>query len=264
MVARGCVVLLTTREEKANGSVRVTKVGLDNRTVKCSSAAPVTAQEPDFLTSYFSSTFATHDRPTRGLKKVISGFRQLQHVIERTVLIGDRTILGVDDSTGAELFRFNGPGVSGNSRGLGYGDDGNLYVGNQGDNRIHVMAPVPTPAGPFTVGQSTRIRIAAPIAKLSPYVLAASWSDVFGIRLADGRRIPLDVDSLMLLSLTVPAIFQDFMGRLNASGVADATLNVPPAPALRGVKFRIGFITVDPLAPTGIRVISAARDVQIS
>ena len=29
----------------------------------------------------------------------------------------------VDDSTGVELFRFNGPGVSGNCRGLGYGDD---------------------------------------------------------------------------------------------------------------------------------------------
>ena len=177
---------------------------------------------------------------------------------------GPATILGVDDNTGAELFRFNGPGVSGNCRGLGYGDDGNLYVGNQGDNQIHVMAPVPTPAGPFAVGQSTKIRITAPIARLAPYVLAASWSDVFGVRLTDGRRIPLDVDSLMVLSLGAPAIFQDFVGLLNASGVADATLNVPPAPALRGVKFRIGFITLDSLVPTGIRVISAARDVQIS
>ncbi|MBN2490898.1 MAG: hypothetical protein JXQ29_08620 [Planctomycetes bacterium] len=176
---------------------------------------------------------------------------------------GPATILGIDGTTGAELFNFTGPGVSGNSRGLGYGDDGNLYVGNQGDNQIYVMAPVPTPAGPIAVGQSTKIRIAAPIARLSRYVLAAAGSNIFGIRLPDGRRIPLDVDNLLLLSLNVPSLFQDFQGRLNASGVAEATLHVPAVPALRGLKFRLAFVTLDSLVLTGIRVISAARDVQI-
>lgn len=176
---------------------------------------------------------------------------------------GPSVILGVNDTTGAELFRFNGPGTSGNSRGLGYGDTGNLYVGNQGDNTIYIMAPIPTPQGAITVGTSTRIRITAPIARLMPYVLAASFSNLFGIRLPDGRKIPLDVDPLMVMSLNVPGIFQGFQGILNASGVADATLNVPNILTLKGVKFRIAFVTLNSKFPLGIQVISAARQVEI-
>jgi len=176
---------------------------------------------------------------------------------------GPSVILGVNDTTGAELFRFNGPGVSGNSRGLGYGDTGNLYVGNQGDNTIYIMAPIPRPQGTLAVGTSTRIRITAPIARLMPYVLAASFSNRFGILLPDGRKIPLDVDPLMFMSLNLPAVFQNFQGVLNASGVADATLNVPNIATLKGLKFRLAFVTLNTKFPLGIQVISAARPVEI-
>ena len=178
---------------------------------------------------------------------------------------GPSTVMGVDDTTGAELFRFNGPGISGNSRGLGYGDQGNLYVGNQGDNRIYVMAPVPEPLSTIAVGQSTRIRLAAPIARLEPYVLGAAFTNATGIPLIDGRVIPLDLDSLLVLTFQLPGpmIFQDFQGVLDASGVGQATLHVPAAPALKGLKFKLAFVTMNPMFPVGIRVISAARDVMI-
>ena len=178
---------------------------------------------------------------------------------------GPSTVMGVDDTTGAELFRFNGPGISGNSRGLGYGDQGNLYVGNQGDNRIYVMAPVPEPLSTIAVGQSTRIRLAAPIARLEPYVLGAAFTNATGIPLIDGRVIPLDLDSLLVLTFQLPGpmIFQDFQGVLDASGVGQATLHVPAAPALKGLKFKLAFVTLNPMFPVGIRVISAARDVMI-
>jgi len=176
---------------------------------------------------------------------------------------GPSTIFGLNDTTGAELFRFPGPGTSGNSRGLGYGDDGNLYVGNQGDNMIYVMAPVPTPLGTLEPGKPASIRITAPAARLRPYVMAASFTDLFGIPLPDGRRIPLDLDALMFLSMNLPSLFQNFQGVLDASGTGLATLNLPPAPALKGLKFGLAFITLNPFSPSGIQVISARRQVEV-
>jgi hypothetical protein len=80
-----------------------------------------------------------------------------------------------------------------------------------------------------------------------------------GIPIGNGRSIPLDFDNLTLLSLTLPAVFQNFQGTTDANGDFTMTLNTPAVPALAGFTIWSSAVTFD---QTGVREI--APDVEIT
>jgi hypothetical protein len=89
------------------------------------------------------------------------------------------------------------------------------------------------------------------------YALGLSLSGVRpGVKLPDGRRIPIQVDILTLLSVNgqLGALLSGHTGVLDPSGAAQAVLN--SAPALRGLRIWAVAVTLDPAAPLGLRTIS--------
>ena len=60
------------------------------------------------------------------------------------------------------------------------------------------------------------------------------------------------------------ALFINFGGVLDSSGTAAGAVVVPSSPALAGISFSIGFVTVSPSAPLGIQHISGPWKVAIT
>jgi hypothetical protein len=87
------------------------------------------------------------------------------------------------------------------------------------------------------------------------YQVACSLSNSPGIAV-DTRNIPLTPDAFMLLSLSLPAVFANFAGVLDANAQGQAQVLIPAVPALAGFSFYAGFVVVNPAAPSGIENIS--------
>ena len=67
-----------------------------------------------------------------------------------------------------------------------------------------------------------------------------------GLVLADGKRVPPNVDALTLAAIQgfLPSIFQNFTGTLNASGQETAQVVVPNVAPLAGpVTINLTFVT---------------------
>jgi hypothetical protein len=105
------------------------------------------------------------------------------------------------------------------------------------------------------VGVGVSIALDAPCQAGATYALAAALGTVPGIPV-DLRRIPLNADPLFALSLAVPSVFSGFVGTLDASGRATATVNV--IPPLAGATFYLAAITLEAAAPSGIGAITGA------
>jgi len=71
--------------------------------------------------------------------------------------------------------------------------------------------------------------------------------------------IGLSVDDLLVLSVSglLPGTFVNYLGRLDASGKAQAQLRIPGLPALKGLRIHSAYVTLDPRMPSGVRTISA-------
>jgi len=74
--------------------------------------------------------------------------------------------------------------------------------------------------------------------------------------------LDLDVDPLLILSASgsLPSIFVNFQGLLNAAGQAAPSINLPPFPGLTGLVIRTAFVTLDGM---GLKTISAANSFTI-
>ena len=70
------------------------------------------------------------------------------------------------------------------------------------------------------------------------------------------RRIPLAIDNLFILTLNVPAIFQNFSGLLDASGSAVGTIQIPNIPQLSQLSIGCAAVTFQPFFREGIQSIS--------
>jgi hypothetical protein len=98
------------------------------------------------------------------------------------------------------------------------------------------------------------IRLSMPRFAGKTYVLAAGLSGVRpGIPLPDGRRINLNTDSLVVLTLgnRVPAVFRPGPGVLDAAGEAVGTLDLSAFGPL-GIPMWLAAAVLDPAAPWGI------------
>jgi hypothetical protein len=75
------------------------------------------------------------------------------------------------------------------------------------------------------------------------YYAGASLGSVPGVPIPPCRVLPLNVDVLLVLSLTVPAVFSSFSGILDPSGNATAAIYLPGAP-LSGTIVYLSFVTL--------------------
>lgn len=113
------------------------------------------------------------------------------------------------------------------------------------------------------VGTMAPLNFIATNAPGKNYQAAASFTEgVVGIPFGT-RYFPLAVDNLFGLSVTVPQIFGNMRGVLNAQGLAAGQVAVPNIGALAGQKFSVAFVTADVSAPQGILDISGPLQMTI-
>jgi len=130
--------------------------------------------------------------------------------------------------------------------------------------RFTIDSTVLNVAGTPRPGATVPFALSAPGAPGRVYQVALSFGASPGIPVAGGRLIPLNLDHLLLASVTVGApIFNQFLGMLDASGAATARLVVPNQGALIGVRFHAGFAAFDRAAPGGVLTFSDSVPLQI-
>jgi hypothetical protein len=109
---------------------------------------------------------------------------------------------------------------------------------------LHLDAIPPQPAA----GQSVAFMLASARDPGVPYVLAASFARAPGLPVhPDGRVLSLARDPLFDWSagaLLPP--FLGFQGALDASGRTKAAVEIPPVPALAGLRFYVAGVAYDP------------------
>lgn len=90
-----------------------------------------------------------------------------------------------------------------------------------------------------------------------PYVAAVSLSRTPGIPVG-GRIIPLTPDSLFGASVTLPSIFNKFVGLLDNQGRGSAYIVIPKVVGLSGLRIFLAAVVIDGAAPGSIAQISQA------
>jgi len=75
------------------------------------------------------------------------------------------------------------------------------------------------------------------------------------------RNLGISLDPVCMLSVTgvLPTMFQNYVGRLNAQGVATARLAIPNSALLRNIRIYTAFVTLLPGAPFGVGNISSTH-----
>ena len=93
-------------------------------------------------------------------------------------------------------------------------------------------------------GARLRLTFSEPVSPGVVYVAAASFSPRPGIPLGGGAVVDLTPDNLFFLSQVAPGVFVNFQGVLDPKGAASASILIPNAPGLRGLRFFVSFVTV--------------------
>jgi alpha-L-rhamnosidase len=104
-----------------------------------------------------------------------------------------------------------------------------------------------TTTGQPRIGQLNAVRLFQPARGGMPYQLAASRTYLTGIPVPGVGTIPLDLDPLLMMSISgvLPTVFINFRGRLDAYGEAFGIVALPPMPVLVGIDFRLAGVTFD-------------------
>lgn len=118
------------------------------------------------------------------------------------------------------------------------------------------------PLSPARIGTTLPLRFRAPSAPGAAYVAGVSVTRCPGIAVGDGRTIGIGYDPLLEYALTSgdPAFFR-FQHVLDADGIAQGAMFLPPVPELRGLTLNFVFITLDQTDPTGVGEIAAPTSV---
>lgn len=113
---------------------------------------------------------------------------------------------------------------------------------------------------PAAAARDLHVRVSFPRDAGRAFALAAGLSGFApGVRLADGRVVPLNVDALVQATLrgALAPILTGNIGVLDASGSATARLSASRLGAIPSVPLWFAAVTLDPQAPSGVRQISA-------
>lgn len=135
--------------------------------------------------------------------------------------------------------------------------EGVYFVNGQGYLLSSTMPAKLWPLGSPRVGYTRGLMASAPAHPGGLYVVAASATSNLGTPLACGAFFPLDVDGLLLASLTTPSVFGSFIGVLDDEGCStDPNIAVPNDPSLAGIHFVTAFAVVDPFAACPVGAVS--------
>ncbi len=120
-----------------------------------------------------------------------------------------------------------------------------------------------TTEGVPSLGKAMKIHLAIPSRPGASYQVAMAFSHVTGIPVPGLGTIPLDLDGLLVLSVSnvVPTMFKNFGGYLDIHGEATAAVVIPAASALVGYPFSVAGVTYD---AAGINYITNGKDLEIN
>ena len=118
-------------------------------------------------------------------------------------------------------------------------------VNGADDVLVHEVAHHMRTTDMARIGQPLRLDMHSPLDPGKTYVALAALNTQFGIPLG-ARLFPLDADPLLSLSLSVPAVFQNFSGTLDGQGRAQAQFLIPNQQVLQGFFFCTGYLVLDP------------------
>lgn len=102
-----------------------------------------------------------------------------------------------------------------------------------------------------SVNSTLQLNVYDPSGANKVYLLLMSLGTTFGTPLGDGRTFPLDLDPLLLLSITNPISIglQNNIGALTPQGRATATWAIPNVRELSGLSVYAAFMTIDTQRP---------------
>jgi len=121
---------------------------------------------------------------------------------------------------------------------------------------VYVASASLVGSGSGAPGTTVAFTLAAPADGGLPYQMGSALGN--GPIPVDTRRLDLSPDALLGLSVSgaLPAVFQNYSGRLDAQGQGQAALAIPNAPALKGLRIYTAFLTLLASAPSGVSSIS--------
>ena len=99
--------------------------------------------------------------------------------------------------------------------------------------------PTLTKTGSDKIGTKTQLDLSSPADAGEIYWIAISWGTSPGIPISGNRNLPLNLDSLFILSAQNNSLLLNNVGILAASGKVSAQFPIPPIAAL--VNFRVYF-----------------------
>lgn len=107
--------------------------------------------------------------------------------------------------------------------------------------------PLRAVATTLVMGNSTPLQLSLPAEAGRPYLLCASESYLPGLTLPAGGLLPINFSVITQLSLDPASpFFQGFVGALDGSGNATATLAIPVVPFLAGLPLHFAGFTLTP------------------
>lgn len=130
---------------------------------------------------------------------------------------------------------FYASGVQGNGSGSG---------GDHVQNAVFKVyqAGLSSPSSTWPVGGLYPLNLNAPKNPGQDYILALSSG--VGPSSFGGFQVPIDLSSgWVSLSLSTPALFQNFIGTLNGAGQAQANVFIPAIPVLAGLNLHFAYLT---------------------
>jgi hypothetical protein len=124
--------------------------------------------------------------------------------------------------------------------------------------RVEVYVASATLAGSGTPspGGTIKFALSASADTNLPYQMGSSLGN--GPIPIDTRQLELSADALLVLSAggLLPTVFKDYVGKLDASGAGNASIDIPNYPILKGVRIYSAFLTLLASAPSGVSSIS--------
>ncbi len=135
--------------------------------------------------------------------------------------------------------------INGDGTVLAYAHRYNVGGGNpQADHEVWLWRDGLTRSGTPKNGQSIALVLDDPARPSVPYAVRCAFARAPGIPLPGAGTVPLAPDALFFLSGSLPGVFQAMDGVLDGSGTATATVAIPAASGLVGVRFWAGAIAL--------------------
>ena len=129
-------------------------------------------------------------------------------------------------------------------------------AGNISRVEVYVASASLVGSGTGGIGTTLSFMLTAAADAGLPYQMGSSFGN--GPIPIDTRSLGLSGDSLLFLSVggLLPAVFKNYSGKLDTTGAAKASLDIPNLTILKGIRIYTAFVTLLGTAPSGVASIS--------